>query len=111
MADLNALGLAYRKWALERPALYAIIFGGRLERPVEPGQQAGDRALAPLLHRVTRAIDAGALTPGDPQQISLSIWAAVHGAVSLESQGLTDESIFAVVQECVQRGWATEARR
>lgn len=110
LVDLRSLSDAYRRWAIRRPALYAVIFGGRLGQPVETGRtiQAGERALAPLVARVARAVDAGMLRPEDPELIARAIWAAVHGAVSLESQGLADESLYRAVEAALLRGWAPD---
>lgn len=80
---LRALGLAYRAWALEHPALYRLMFSTPLARVIPAAE--GDAAhgpLGPLQNVVAR------LRPNEsPEQhaiASLAIWSQVHGAVSLQ---------------------------
>jgi AcrR family transcriptional regulator len=90
LADLRELGRAYRSWALAHPALYAVMFGGRVapqhgcEDPhAGPAAEPGD-ARAPLDELVTRGIESGVLRVAPVAQVATSIWAMVHGLVSLE---------------------------
>lgn len=87
--DLVQLGVAYRASALDDPHFYEVMFGSvRLD--IVPDAGSLDRAVAtfqPLLRMVRRAIDAGALRPEDPAIIAMSLWAMVHGLVSLEMRG------------------------
>lgn len=78
--DLRALGLAYRRWAVEHASLYAVMFGGRVPRPAD----CADDGLAPLLDVVQRIADAGLLVGDDVRAAALAIWAATHGTVALE---------------------------
>lgn len=78
--DLLALGLAYRRWAVEHASLYAVMFGGR----VPPPKDCAEDGLAPLLGVVQRVADAGRLVGEDVHAAALSIWAATHGCVALE---------------------------
>jgi AcrR family transcriptional regulator len=87
--DLLQLGIAYRASALDDPHFYEVMFGSvRLDIAADSGSL--DRAAAtfqPLLRMVRRAIDAGALRAEDPSVIAMSLWAMVHGLVSLELRG------------------------
>jgi AcrR family transcriptional regulator len=67
LARLRALADAYRNSALESPSYYGIMF-----------QQAIP---------VRACMDAGVLRAGDPRAVAEVLWAAVHGAVSLELAG------------------------
>ncbi|MTB73099.1 TetR/AcrR family transcriptional regulator [Arsenicicoccus cauae] len=78
--DLLALGLAYRRWAVEHASLYAVMFGGR----VPPPEDCAEDGLAPLLGVVQRVADAGRLVGEDVHAAALAIWAATHGCVALE---------------------------
>lgn len=89
-ADLMESGRAYRRFALEHPTSYSIMF----ERSV-PGYEPSEAAVVIaagtfelLVGRVQRAMDAGAIAGGDVDETAQRIWAAVHGWVSLEIHGL-----------------------
>lgn len=86
MADLVGLGRAYRSWALEHPALYAVMFGDRVPLPESP-DPASEDSMGPLLTNVSRAMAAGQLRAADPMVVATSIWAGIHGLVSLEIAG------------------------
>lgn len=95
LADLEALGWAYRAWALAHPTLYAVMFEARLTDAAECGDPTAgdappdqpDEGIQPLVDAVTRAQAAEALRPSDPLVVAVSIWAATHGWVSLELAG------------------------
>lgn len=92
LGDLRALGLAYRAWALEHPAFYAVMFGDRKEtsdrRPAfgRPGA-----AIEPLIDAVQRSLSLFPTSAGTTEQISTSIWAGVHGWTTLELAGVTPQ--------------------
>lgn len=89
LADFAEMGRIYRRWALEHPALYHVMFGRRdLHGPLTRDQL--EVSMAPLLAAVERCIEDGALRPVDPRQAAISMWSAVHGAVSLEIAGYLD---------------------
>lgn len=86
---LAAMGRAYRANALANRSYYAIMF----QRPIpgfEPSPEAYAASLRPL-HKLADAvrdcIDAGIFRPVDPMHIAGVLWAASHGAVSLELAG------------------------
>lgn len=86
LARLAAMGKAYRTFALANRAYYAVMF----QRPIpgfEPSEQAYAESLLTLRELaagVADCIDSGAFRPGDPDHIAGVLWAASHGAVSLE---------------------------
>lgn len=86
LARLAAMGQAYRTCALANRAYYAVMF----QRPIpgfEPSEQAYAEsllALRELAAGVADCIDSGVFLPGDPDHIAGVLWAASHGAVSLE---------------------------
>jgi AcrR family transcriptional regulator len=88
LQDLRSCGRAYRRFALENPTDYEVMF----ERAVpdhEPSDDARADALAAfdaLVVRVQRAVDGGGLA-GEPRAIAAMLWAANHGAVSIELHG------------------------
>lgn len=89
LARLAAMGTAYRTNALENHAYYAIMF----QRPIpgfEPSEEAeaeARQALQVLTEAVADCIAAGIFRPADPEQVATTLWAASHGAVSLELAG------------------------
>ncbi|MGH3897388.1 MAG: TetR-like C-terminal domain-containing protein [Pseudonocardiaceae bacterium] len=87
LADLLALGRAYRASARADPHFYAVMFGS-LMPSFEPTPQDMAHARAtftPVLDAVRRAIAAGLLRDdADPVLIATALWASVHGLVSLE---------------------------
>jgi AcrR family transcriptional regulator len=86
---LMAIGKAYRANALDNSDYYAIMF----QRPI-PGfapsaeaYAASLEALQVLVDAVADCVDAGVFRREDPSHIARVLWAAAHGAVSLELAG------------------------
>ena len=90
LADLAALGEAYRASALEEPHFYQVMFGpvGSTMSPEPESKARAEATFRPLLDAVTRAIKAGLLRDEDPIQVAASMWATVHGLVTLELRAL-----------------------
>jgi AcrR family transcriptional regulator len=85
MVDLSRSAEAYRRFALEHPTYYAVMFDAVVE--FDPSPHAVTHAggtLQLLADRLARAMDAGLLTAADPVMTAASVWAACHGVVSLE---------------------------
>jgi AcrR family transcriptional regulator len=86
---LGAMGGAYRANALANRSYYAVMF----QRPIpgfEPSPEAYEASLMPLralASTVTDCIRAGVFRAEDPEHIARVLWAATHGAVSLELAG------------------------
>lgn len=80
ITDLRALGVAYRRWALDHPALYQVMFG----RHAMARQHDPTETYAPLRSTVDRFIDRGEFRVQDVALVSRSMWATVHGWVMLE---------------------------
>lgn len=76
--DLLALGLAYRRFALDEPGFYRVMF----EVAPEHGHGAEEPTFAVLREAVAR------VRPDDAREGALALWALVHGLVSLELAGL-----------------------
>ena len=88
LADLLALGTAYRANAIANPHLYELMFG----RPVPeftPDAEAGERirpTFDALIAAVARCVEKGVLV-GEPEQIAVQLNALVHGLSGLELRG------------------------
>lgn len=89
LADLLALGRAYRASALANPHLYAVMFGSPVPgfEPAPEDYAHAEATFAPLLYTVRRAVAAGLLRDAGPYLIATALWANVHGLVSLELGG------------------------
>jgi AcrR family transcriptional regulator len=89
LGRLAAMGRAYRTNALANPAYYSVMFA----RPIpgfEPSPQAYSESLRPLqlvVDAVADCVVAGVFRPVDPAHVARVLWAAAHGAVSLELAG------------------------
>jgi AcrR family transcriptional regulator len=105
IADLLAVGLAYRANALANANLYRVMFDRNplaLSSPVDHATTDDDLdigldAFLALVDAVRRCTDAGHLV-GDPGAIAVQVWAVAHGTVSLELAGFLDadgETVFA----------------
>jgi AcrR family transcriptional regulator len=86
---LAGMGRAYRANALANPTYYSVMF----QRPIpgfEPSPDAYAKSLASLqvlVDAVADCINEGIFRPADPRHIAGVLWAAAHGAVSLELAG------------------------
>lgn len=86
LADLHLLGLAYRRFALDNPTYYSVMFE-RVVADFVPSTEAMERAsatLSLLSARLARAMEMGALAPIDPLEAAAIVWSACHGVMSLE---------------------------
>jgi len=88
-ANGEAVGEAYVQFALEHPHSYKLMFD--LNQPnIERYPDliaAGQRARATMTRHVKDSIAAGVYA-GDPDEIGMMMWAAVHGVVVLQLAGL-----------------------
>jgi AcrR family transcriptional regulator len=89
LARLRALAHAYRDRALESRSYYGVMFQQAIPgyRPSAASLAAAGASLEVLTDAVRACMDAGALRAGDPRAVAEVLWAAVHGAVSLELAG------------------------
>ncbi|HVS16629.1 MAG TPA: TetR/AcrR family transcriptional regulator [Thermoanaerobaculia bacterium] len=89
VADVEAMGRAYRQWALGAPLTYQVLFGGVLAdlELEERDRQELRGGLAQLAEAVGRCLAAGRYRRGDPERIAHVLWGLVHGLVGLELTG------------------------
>jgi hypothetical protein len=99
VADLLALGLAYRGYALANPQLYRLMFGanapGGRRAGNDPSVAAAAEALpeaqaafGQLVALVARVMEAsGGAAHESPGPAAFQIWSALHGYVLLEIAG------------------------
>lgn len=86
VADLVRLGaVGFRGWALQRPDLFRLVFGGRA---FDIGRSdAGVQAFERLVVRVRRCSAAGLTAAGSEAVIAMSFHALCEGMASLELRG------------------------
>ncbi|MGQ4364726.1 TetR/AcrR family transcriptional regulator [Streptomyces sp. SAS_272] len=109
LADLYALAVAYRRWGRGHSHLYTVLFGG--VQSFDPSGEVGaNDPIRPLLAAIDRAL-TGSVLVGESTSIALSIWATLHGLVTLELSGALDgataEAAFRSTLHATLRGWAT----
>jgi AcrR family transcriptional regulator len=108
--DIVRLGQAYRRSALSDPHVFGMMFAGETLLPAAAeARTAAGTALGPLREFVERAVQSKALRADtDPAAASLTLWAAVHGWVSLQVRGFLPpgaERSFENALRAVLDGW------
>lgn len=89
---LRDMGNAYRRFALDNPDTYAVMFL-RVVPGFEPSEEAfvaAAQSFEELSTVVRRALQTKQLRDGDPSVIAQEIWATCHGAVALELLGISE---------------------
>lgn len=86
---LRTTGRRYRQLAIDSPNLYRLMFAS----DVSPDLEISYAALNSLTEVVRFGQRAGAIREGDPFELTVSIWSAVHGAVSLEIDAPSHDSV------------------
>jgi AcrR family transcriptional regulator len=85
-AQVRAMGLAYLRFARDRPGIYAILFQTRIPKklpePLSPDYVGrGDEVFRMLVSAVERCLPDGS----DAFDISCVIWMALHGRAAVRS--------------------------
>jgi AcrR family transcriptional regulator len=114
LADLHECGRSYRRFALEHPTLYAVMFE-RVVPDYEPSPGAlasGLATLEHLAHRLQRVMDAGLMRPAPSLHVAAMVWSTCHGAVSLELKqklavAVDWEAVFRDTTDTLIRGLRT----
>lgn len=86
---IEALGHAYRRFALKRPACYQLMFGTPV-REFTPDQDCLEKSylcMEVLIGAVNEGVSQGLFIELPVEMIVLQLWSAVHGMVSLELRG------------------------
>ncbi|MDH3206781.1 MAG: TetR/AcrR family transcriptional regulator [Gemmatimonadota bacterium] len=88
---LASAAQGYFDFALEHPRWYAIMFSGS-ERLGMDALPDDIEAMGCAIHqfwndRVNECMRAGVLKEGDPEDVSITMWAHAHGLVQLYQQG------------------------
>lgn len=91
VADLVAMGLVYRDFALRRPQLYRLMFGLTTPSTARTEQHELPESAAAFEHLrsvVDRAIRSGRINATDPTALARQIWSLTHGYVLLDITGV-----------------------
>ncbi len=89
LAPLLLHARVYHDYARRNPSYYMVMFGDAIAGfvpPVESRNQAWE-SLAVLIHTFEACMESGALPRSNPTAAARLLWAAMHGAVSLELKG------------------------
>jgi AcrR family transcriptional regulator len=98
LADLAELGVAYVNFALQRPALFRLMFGNECdEENIERVQAAA------AVHDLLGAAVANVFPDADPRDLALAGWGLVHGLACL----YLDRKLTAATMEDI----STQVRR
>jgi AcrR family transcriptional regulator len=84
-ARLDAMGLAYSRFADEHRAYYKVMFGVDCDPGERTGEKskAGARAFGILEETIRQGQAAGEIRPGDPVFFAKVVWALSHGMALL----------------------------
>lgn len=87
--DLDEAGRCYRRWAIDNPTRYLVMFG-RAVPDFQPGPEALDRAGRSFGLLVSALGRRGVV---EPTAAAYHLYACLHGYVMLELMGLTPPGI------------------
>lgn len=107
--QIERMGAAYVRFALENPVNYRLMFLERTDfmlRETESGKTWWE-TFDILYQAVVRAYENGQITRGNPQVMSDTIWAMLHGAVALALQmryfeGVRRDHMIAMIHNMIQ---------
>ena len=86
---LQELGVAYIRFALERPSHLRVMFGPEIrDKSAHPTlKAAGDRAFGLLVGAIADGQRAGRVQRGNAEELAIAAWALVHGLSALIIDG------------------------
>lgn len=97
VADLFAMAIACRRFAIENPHLYDLMFGpesrdvarGKLLAGEAPStdRTAYQQSFGTLENACDRAVEAGRVRSSSGRHLAAQLWSLVHGYISLELSG------------------------
>lgn len=95
--DLGGLAIAYVRFALDRPALFRVMFAEPCD-PTHEERSAAAAALSAFLHDIVGTVFPDA----DIDPLSTAVWALVHGLAFLHLDGKLDTSSSEAVAEQIR---------
>ncbi|WP_238418934.1 TetR/AcrR family transcriptional regulator [Gordonia sp. 'Campus'] len=108
---LRSSGRAYRAFAMSNPVIYRLMFSAQCV----PDSEVASHAFMVLVDVIRYGQVAGVIMSGDPADLAMQAWSAVHGAVSLElarthPPDIDASSSYEKVLDFVARGLAPQPR-
>jgi AcrR family transcriptional regulator len=95
ISDLRRGAAAYRRFALDNPAYYSIMFQKPIAdfEPSDAARAVAQATLGELASRLQAAMADGTVHAADPIATAISVWAACHGLVSLEAVSTVPDGV------------------
>ena len=97
---LEAIGVAYVRFARHNPSQFRVMFGSQVgDKRRYPTLTQADQSVFDLLSESIRSAQDGGLTPADPARMGMIAWSMLHGVAALvvdgqmERAGVRDEQI------------------
>jgi AcrR family transcriptional regulator len=89
LQQLEAVGVAYVRYAIEHPSHYRVMFGayGADEETHPSLAKASRQAFMVLMNVIVMGQSAGVMRTGEPQQLAQAAWSLVHGLAMLLLDG------------------------
>ena len=95
--DLAAIAVAYVQFAVQRPALFRVMFGEPCDRD-SAQRVAATTAISLYVESIVRA----AFPASEPVAMATAVWAFVHGMAFLHLDGKLDDTAPAAVEHRVR---------
>jgi AcrR family transcriptional regulator len=114
---IRATCRSYVAFALERPGLFAVMFRFRPAWVAGPGEVEDEVATALFLQAlqvIERGVDEGTLDAATPLELALALWAAMHGAATVQSMsaGMREADwLVDLMVDGLLAGWRTDRAR
>lgn len=90
--DLATIAIAYIRFALDRPALFRVMFAEPCN-PADPDRVAATEAISAYVKTIVQQ----SFPTVDPDNLATAVWALVHGLAFLHMDGKLDNSSPEVV--------------
>lgn len=90
LTALERTGLAYVRFAQDRPRLYRLMFGPETDKAAHPALHDAGRAALEVLVQAVRDCHAVGAIEADVEQVALAGWSLCHGLASLHVDGLLE---------------------
>ncbi|MFE3193150.1 TetR/AcrR family transcriptional regulator [Nocardia sp. NPDC059240] len=85
--DLATIAIAYIRFALDRPALFRVMFAEPCN-PADPDRVAATEAISAYVKMIVQQ----SFPTVDPDNLATAVWALVHGLAFLHMDGKLDNS-------------------
>ncbi|GAB1539569.1 hypothetical protein NUACC21_22360 [Scytonema sp. NUACC21] len=89
LKQLEAIGIAYVRYAISHPSHYRVMFGsyGINEKTQPSLKEASKQAFMVLVNVIVDGQSTGVMRSGEPKQLVLVSWSLVHGLAMLLIDG------------------------